>query len=95
MKNKKKDTRSGIEHIDEKGLHGVTGMAEQLSLQVKKLRQTAGLTQADTARRTGVGLRFIRDLEQGKPTVQVHKVNQVLALFGYHLEAVKDRETSA
>jgi y4mF family transcriptional regulator len=94
MKNKKKDTRSGIAHIDDKGL-AITDMAPQLSLQAKKLRQTAGLTQADTARRTGVGLRFIRDLEQGKPTVQVDKVNQVLALFGYHLEAVKDRETSA
>jgi len=95
MKDKKKDTRSGIAQIDDKEHHGITGMAAQLSLQVKKLRQTAGLTQADTARRTGVGLRFIRDLEQGKPTVQVDKVNQVLALFGYHLEAVKDRETSA
>lgn len=95
MKNKKKDTRSGIAHIDDKGLNAITGMAAHLSQQVKELRQTAGLTQADTARRTGVGLRFIRELEQGKPTVQVDKVNQVLALFGYHLEAVKDRETSA
>jgi y4mF family transcriptional regulator len=94
MKNKKKDTRSGIAHIDDKG-PAITGMAAQLSLQAKKLRQSAGLTQADTATRTGVGLRFIRDLEQGKPTVQVDKVNQVLALFGYHLEAVKDREASA
>ena len=95
MKNKKKDTRSGIAQIDDKELHAITGMAAQLSLQVQELRQTAGLSQVDTARRTGVGLRFIRDLEQGKPTVQVDKVNQVLALFGYHLEAVKDRETSA
>jgi y4mF family transcriptional regulator len=94
MKNKKKDTRSGVAPTDDEALHAITGTAAQLSLQVKQLRQTAGLTQADTARRTGVGLRFVRDLEQGKPTVQVDKVNQVLALFGYHLEAVKDRETS-
>jgi y4mF family transcriptional regulator len=95
MKNEKKDTRSGIAHSDDRGLHASTGMATQLSLQAKKLRKMSGLSQVDTARRTGVGLRFIRDLEQGKPTVQVDKVNQVLALFGYHLEAVKDRETSA
>jgi hypothetical protein len=42
------------------------------------------------ARRSGVGLRFVRELEQGKTTVRVDKVNQVLALFGCHLEPVKD-----
>jgi y4mF family transcriptional regulator len=94
MTNKKKNTRSGIAENDNKVIHTTTGAATQLSLQAKKLRRTAGLTQAATARRTGVGLRFIRDLEQGKPTVQVDKVNQVLALFGCHLEAVKDNETS-
>ena len=62
---------------------------------LKELREKAGLTQAELAMRSGVGLRFVRDVEQGKPTVRVDKVNQVLALFGYHLEAVKDHETSA
>jgi len=62
---------------------------------LKELREKAGLTQAELAKRSGVGLRFVRDVEQGKPTVRVDKVNQVLALFGYHLEAVKDHETSA
>ncbi len=66
-----------------------------LSLKVKELRRGAGLTQAQTARRTGVGLRFVRDLEQGKPSVRMDKVNQVLTLFGYHVEAAKDHETSA
>lgn len=61
----------------------------------KALREKAGLTQAGLAKRSGVGLRFVRKVEQGKATVRVDKVNQVLALFGYHLEAVKDRETSA
>ena len=72
-----------------------SGIAISLGLQVKALRENAGLTQAMTATRCGVGLRFIRDLEQGKPTVRVDKVNQVLALFGCHLQAVKDNETSA
>jgi y4mF family transcriptional regulator len=62
---------------------------------VKALREKAGLTQAELARRSGVGLRFVRELEQGKATVRVDKVNQVLALFGYHLEPAKDRETTA
>jgi y4mF family transcriptional regulator len=71
------------------------GIPTPLGRQVKQLRRGAGLTQAQMARRTGVGLRFVRDLEQGKPSVRVDKVNQVLALFGYHVEAVKDHETSA
>ncbi len=62
---------------------------------VKALQEKAGLTQAQLAKRSGVGLRFVREVEQGKATVRVDKVNQVLALFGYHLDAVKDRETSA
>jgi len=65
-----------------------------LSVQIKGLRKKAGLTQAEMAQRTGVGLRFVRDVEQGKPTVRLDKVNQVLALSGYHVEAVKDRENS-
>jgi y4mF family transcriptional regulator len=62
---------------------------------LKQLRAKARLTQEALARRSGVGLRFVREVEQGKATVRVDKVNQVLALFGYHLEAVKDRETAA
>ncbi len=70
------------------------GIAATLSSQIKELRKRAGLTQAEMAQRTGVGLRFVRDVEQGKPTVRMDKVNQVLALFGYHVEAVSDREAS-
>ena len=58
---------------------------------VKELRKRVGLTQEDLATRSGVGLRFVRELEQGKNTVRVDKVDQVLALFGYHLEPVKDQ----
>jgi y4mF family transcriptional regulator len=70
----------------------VSGIATALSAQLKELRKKARLTQEELAKRTGVGLRFVRDVEQGKQTVRVDKVNQVLALFGYHVEAVKDRE---
>ena len=61
---------------------------------LKELRARAGLTQEGLAKRSGVGLRFVREVEQGKQTIRVDKVNQVLALFGYHLEATKNRETA-
>ena len=49
---------------------------------VKNQRKIHGLTQAALAQKAGVGLRFIRDLEQGKTTLRMDKVNQVLQLFG-------------
>ncbi len=67
----------------------------ELREQIKELRRKARLTQVELAKRSGVGLRFIRELEQGKTTARMDKVNQVLALFGYHLETVKDHEPSA
>jgi y4mF family transcriptional regulator len=55
---------------------------------IKKQRKLHDLTQAELARRAGVGLRFIRELEQGKPTLRMDKVNQVLQLFGKTLGPV-------
>ena len=49
---------------------------------VKRQRKIHGLTQVDLAQKAGVGLRFIRELEQSKATVRMDKVNQVLHLFG-------------
>ena len=53
---------------------------------VKFLRKEAGLTQEEFAFRSGLGLRFVRELEQGKDTVRLDKVNQALSMFG--MEAV-------
>lgn len=50
---------------------------------VKSRREKLGLTQKELAQRAGVGLRFVRDLEQGKESLRLDKVNQVLALFGH------------
>jgi len=63
-------------------------MNDKLVAFVKRRRKQLGLTQKDLADRAGVGLRFIRDLEQGKQTLRMDKVNQVLALFGHRLEPV-------
>ena len=49
---------------------------------VKRKRKEVGLTQAEFALRSGLGLRFVRELEQGKETVRMDKVNQALAMFG-------------
>lgn len=57
---------------------------------VKKKRKEAGLTQEEFAMRSGLGLRFVRDLEQGKKTVRLDKVNQALGMFG--MEAVPGRK---
>ena len=59
----------------------------QLSLTVKHLRKEYGLTQEDLAMKSGVGLNFVRNLEQGKPTLRMDKVNQLLDLFNYELVA--------
>ena len=57
----------------------------ELAKEIKEMRKNAGLTQDDLSNRAGVGLRFVRELEQGKPTVRLDKVKQVLDLLGYEL----------
>ncbi len=49
---------------------------------VRQMRKQFGMTQVDLADKSGVGLRFVRELEQGKQTLRLDKVNQVLGLFG-------------
>lgn len=57
---------------------------------VRENRKRAGLTQEEFAMRAGLGLRFVRELEQGKETVRMDKVNVALAMFG--MEAVPGRK---
>jgi y4mF family transcriptional regulator len=56
---------------------------------IRKSRKSAGLTQVEFALRSGLGLRFMRELEQGKETVRMDKVNRALAMFG--MKAVPGR----
>lgn len=54
----------------------------KIGMFIKEKRKEAGLTQEEFAIRSGLGLRFVRELEQGKETVRMDKVNQALAMFG-------------
>ncbi|MER0441559.1 helix-turn-helix transcriptional regulator [Emticicia sp. W12TSBA100-4] len=56
---------------------------------IKERRKHLGLTQTDLAEKAGVGLRFVRDLEQGKPSLRLDKVNQVLDLFGSEVGVIR------
>lgn len=56
---------------------------------VKEMRRKFNLTQVDLADKSGVGLRFVRELEQGKQTLRMDKINQVLSLFGRQVGAVE------
>lgn len=56
-----------------------------ISIFLKERRKKLNLTQQQLALKAGVGLRFVRDMEQGKATLRMDKVNQVLKLFGQEL----------
>lgn len=61
----------------------------KLSQFIKLKRKSENLTQEELSLKAGVGLRFIRDLEQGKETLRMDKVNLVLSLFGHELGPTK------
>lgn len=59
----------------------------------KQMRKKTNLTQRELAHKAGVGLRFIRDVEQGKKTVRLDSLNAVLSLFGYQAGPVRMEES--
>ena len=59
-----------------------------LSATVKMLRKQYNLTQEELSLKSGVGLRFVRDLEQGKASLRLDKVNQLLDFFSYEMVAI-------
>ncbi len=64
-----------------------------LSATVKKQRKKYEMTQEELSMKSGVGLRFVRDLEQGKASLRLDKVNRLLEFFNYEMVAVpKARE---
>ncbi|MBQ9623053.1 MAG: helix-turn-helix transcriptional regulator [Treponema sp.] len=65
----------------------------QIAQFIKSERKKSGLTQEDFAIRSGLGLRFVRELEQGKETCRMDKVNQALSMFGCTLGVVKNQNS--
>ncbi|MGL5913183.1 MAG: helix-turn-helix transcriptional regulator [Bacteroidales bacterium] len=68
----------------------ITSLSEYLKL----MRKEHGLTQVELSEKSGVGLRFVRELEQGKETLRLDKVNQVLSLFGAKVGVVAMDKTT-
>ena len=66
-------------------------MRTEVADTIKQLRKQYGLTQEDAARKAGVSLAFLRELEQGKTTARMDSVNKVLGLFDYCLSAQPNR----
>ncbi|MBN2834031.1 MAG: helix-turn-helix transcriptional regulator [Candidatus Delongbacteria bacterium] len=61
---------------------------------VKSRRKAVKLTQPELAEKAGVGLRFLRDLEQGKKSLRLDKVNQVLKMFGHEVGVVVSNKSN-
>ncbi len=66
-----------------------------INIQIRNLRKKLDLTQIDFAKRAGVGLRFLRELERGKTTVRLDKLNQVLDFLGVHLELMRNENVKS
>lgn len=65
-----------------------------LSITVKMLRKQYNLTQEELSLKSGVGLRFVRDLEQGKETLRLDKVNQLLDFFNFEMVAIQKNNSN-
>lgn len=78
-----------IEIIPERVYHIIMN---KIGKYIKEERKKVGLTQEEFAMRAGLGLRFVRELEQGKETVRLDKVNQALAMFGMEVIPGRKRE---
>lgn len=69
---------------------GTTSLSEY----IKQMRKAHNLTQVGLSEKSGVGLRFVRELEQGKQTLRLDKVNQVLNIFGAEVGVVPMTKTN-
>jgi len=59
-----------------------------LSEYVKQMRKLYNLTQVELSEKSGVGIRFVRELEREKQSLRLDKVNQILNLFGSEVGVV-------
>lgn len=71
-----------------KAMKKAISSADDLAQFVRKHRKSLGMTQADLAGASGLGPRFIGDLERGKPTCEIGKTLQLLTMLGIELTAI-------
>ncbi len=71
-----------------RGLKQLKSEVGEIAWTVRDRRRELGYTQAELAARVGVGLRFLRELERGKPTLRMDRVEEVLSYFGLRLGVV-------
>ena len=81
---------NAILEFETKDLFNETYQTVYLYDTYRDLHMAGKLTQIELSERAGVGLRFIRELENGKSTVRLDKVTQVLQFFGYHIDIIKN-----
>lgn len=60
---------------------------KDIGLLIKEKRKKINMTQKEAASIAGVGVRFLSELENGKPTLEIDKVLNVARLFGIDIEA--------
>lgn len=63
---------------------------EKIGQYIRNVRRELGVTQKDLALTAGTGVRFIIELEQGKPTCQIGKMLQVLQVLGIQFNLSRD-----
>ena len=67
---------------------------ESLNKFVRLKRKSLKMTQKEMSEKSGVGIRFIRELERGKETLKMDKINQVLDLFGFELGPIESTKVN-
>lgn len=75
-------------------LNELTQEAGPIANLVRIKRKKLGYTQLELSKRIGVGLRFLKELEQGKKSLRLDKVTQVLNYFGYEVAPVLKKKES-
>ena len=85
------EAKTILDRLNEEELEHSKDSLGGISEFVRKKRKESKLTQEEFAKKAGVGLRFIRELEGGKPTVRLDVVNKVLAIFGAELSPVNKK----
>jgi y4mF family transcriptional regulator len=70
----------------------MNGARSRFSSFLKEKRKETSLTQKELADKAGVGIRFIRDIEQGKKSLRLDRLNTVLSLFGYESGPIRGKD---